>query len=172
MQAGDGDAAAMIVSRFGPYIRNIAKRRNCRLPLDLLDETVQETYQYLLDPARVAFDPKQCSAKQYVGGVAYNAAKHINHVFRNGPADAEWVADDLTVLDEQPSPMAANAQADAEYRLFLWSTLRHADPVSQRIVVERYYLDQDIGTLATALELSRFQIYRRLTTFSRSARAA
>jgi len=172
MQAGDADAAAALVSRFGPYIKNIARRRNRHLSRDLLDETVQETYQYLLDPTRTAFDPTHCSAKQYVGGVAYNAAKHINQVYRNGPAGAEWVADEVTVLDEQPSPTAASEQADVEYRLLLWGTLRQADPVTQRVVVEHYYFDRDVGALATALGLSRFQVYRRLNAFRTSAQAA
>jgi hypothetical protein len=81
-----------------------------------------------------------------VGGLAFNAAKHIWKVYRNGPPrDSEggdWLQQvDLANLDDSPSPAAEADHADIEYKLFLHSILRDAGSITRQIVIERYYLD-------------------------------
>lgn len=166
------------IKRFGPFIENVARKRGDahHLGQDDLEEITQETYRLLLDDTLTKYDATKCTPFQFVGGQVYNAARIIAAAYRNGPPrrDGQSVQEevDLRDLDDLQAPAARDGIGAAEFRLLVADLGKGSDALTQQIFAIVHLEDAGIQEVADRLDLTRFQVHRRLRSIYARARSA
>ena len=196
IQAAIPGAAEHLESRFGDYLKRVASSRVrvFRLAADEVGDIVQAVFVRVLDPTTSRFCPTRCTARRFLGGLAFNAAKAIQIQSRNRwdrggadrgvnvrtlrvlmpvgvtaapPHDHETEGEDL--LDQLPGPQENPCRRLQTDELF-GSLLEGEGAFVARIVRDHFLGDIDIQDVATSVGRSRFQTSRDLSRFYARAR--
>jgi RNA polymerase sigma factor (sigma-70 family) len=166
IQAGDIAARELLEERFGRDLLRVAQRR-CHalcISVDLDEDIVQEVYARVLDPKTTPFDPTRRSARSYLAGLAFNAAKGWMLSYR-GRIELTPEAGDN---DRQKELLDARSGQEIEkivtHDLFV-AILKGESTRLQRVVMAHYLADTDLQILAREEGISTFKMSRELRGF-------
>lgn len=182
-QAENTDARNALYGRFHGLLRAmIAKRcphRAARQP-DFVDDVVNQTFAFVLDPTITRFDPRRGRASQYLFGLTCNAIRMITRqrmpacvdlgdhgraeVFQSGRI-ASTVYRHVCGPRSMPAP-GQDLEARDEVRL----ALEGGDRETSRVVKEHFFDGEPFVGIAARLGVAHTTVSRRVTGFLASAR--
>lgn len=163
IQQGDLDARDQFEDRFSDSLTKIARRR-CyvfRLPEDHVTDIVQDVYVHALNPDLTPFDPTQRTARGYLGGLAFNAAKTIMLQYR-GQVPLVPETDDMSAEPALIDERAVAAIDDIETQEFFEQLLKDEEPVIRFIVISHFLDEIELYRLGQHVCRSAFRISRDL----------
>jgi DNA-directed RNA polymerase specialized sigma24 family protein len=171
-----------------PMLGKLARRFAPELPVDLVNEIIQETYCLLLNGSRHAFDPVRGTARKFLFGVVLNATQRVRSNYcppgtrtrkRIFQADGDLnreaefspaiVPFDETIhCDARRSVFAEVGRLEAE--IDLNTLLRGASTLLVTALAAIYLEGHKVADVARTLGVSRFRIGREIRAFVRQRR--
>jgi len=163
IQQGDLDAREQFEDRFSQFLTSVARRR-CdvfHLADDHVNDIVQDVYAHALNPDLTAFNPAQRTARGYLGGLAFNAAKTIMLQYR----DQVPLMPETDEMNAEPALLDDRAVAaidDIETQEFFEQLLKDEAPVIRFIVLSHFLKDIELYRIGQHVCRSAFRISRDL----------
>lgn len=178
VQANNSDARDLLFERFHHRVRAVVARRcpiRARRQPDFVDDVVNQTFTFVLDPTLSRFNPRRGSAPQYLFGLTCNAIRMITRQRRAACAD----------LDNQSRFEVANAARtagviyrnvvsvrsvpvpglDLEARDEVRRVLDGGDRETSRWVKEHFFGGETFVGIAARMGVSHTTVSRKITGF-------
>jgi len=162
-----------------PLMKTFARRAAPDLPVDVQDEVVSQSFEYLIQ-SRSQFQPERGSAKAFLKIRTRQAARKVHADYcppgrRTRPAPHERDHEQQRVISLSEMNLESvlineEAAKEPERKYQVKALLDRAPAKVAAALVLIYFVGEDVSVAAKAVGMSRYALSREITRFMRAVR--